>query len=161
MPANNKEYAKEYNKQYYRKNKEKWDKKRDSRTKYKKRHRDALNAYQLEYAKKTNYRHSKAIRERRLSLVNQIKDHYGCLKPNCKWSGELMPCCLDFHHLDNDNKTYVSQMLKNSDSKVSEEINKCTLLCAVCHRLATYNELDCSDFVRCSVSDKLEILAIA
>ena len=157
MTSNNKEYAKEYNKKYYEKNKEKWQQKREARAEYRKSNKKAYNASQLKYAKKTNYKHANTIGLRKSLLISNVKIHYGCLNPDCKWDGELKPCCLDFHHLDDNDKTHVSQMLKYSDAKICKEINKCTVLCATCHRLATYDELDCSNFSRCSVSEKLSI----
>ena len=157
MPTNDKTYAKEYNKQYYKKNKNKWEKKRDDRSNYRKTHRESYNASQLKYAKKTNYKYSDAARSRKSLLINNIKTHYGCLNPDCKWGDKFKSCCLDFHHLDNDDKTYVSQMLNSSYAKICKEINKCTVLCAICHRLATYDELNCSNFNRCSVSQDLII----
>jgi len=43
---------------------------------------------------------------------------------------------LDFHHIDNDKLFNVSQMIREGCSlnKIMEEIKKCELLCANCHR---------------------------
>jgi hypothetical protein len=67
-------------------------------------------------------------------LVGQCKES-GCIK-----CGEKDPCTLDFHHL-RDKHFNISQALrviKNpstfSIADVEEEIKKCVVLCANCHR---------------------------
>ena len=32
-------------------------------------------------------------------FIENIKVHYGCCNPACKWDGEYLPCLLDFHHI--------------------------------------------------------------
>ncbi len=62
-----------------------------------------------------------------------IKDYKkGCI---CLICGESEPCCLDFHHL-RDKKVNVSQMGGQgfSEKLILEEISKCIVLCANCHR---------------------------
>ena len=49
---------------------------------------------------------------------------------------------LDFHHLDPSQKDFTisnSNIYKNLD-KLKEEVNKCILVCANCHREIHYNE---------------------
>jgi hypothetical protein len=46
------------------------------------------------------------------------------------------PSCLDFHHLDPSKKEWYSMQLMNRNFDVAkEEIAKCVLVCANCHRL--------------------------
>lgn len=55
----------------------------------------------------------------------------------CKVCNESETCCLDFHHKDGDEKTnIISDMCYSTYSKkrIMEEINKCDVLCANCHR---------------------------
>ena len=107
----------------------------------------------MKYSKKTKRKDKLAAQTRGMNVVNDIKNHYGCLNPHCACSGSLKPCCLDFHHIDEHDKKHVSQILGSSIKRICEEINKCTLLCAVCHRLATYDNLDCGIFPRCVVAE--------
>lgn len=73
--------------------------------------------------------------EGRKDLMNEIQIHYGCMSPNCKWNDEYKICDLDFHHVDPKNKNaQVSQMASCSLKKIVEEINRCVVLCAICHR---------------------------
>ncbi len=59
----------------------------------------------------------------------------------CQQCSETDPACLDFHHLDGDEKEMtISHMITYGYSKnrVKEEIRKCILLCANCHRKEHY-----------------------
>jgi hypothetical protein len=65
-------------------------------------------------------------------LCSQIKRESGCVVCN-----ESEPCCLDFHHLDpNNKKENVSQMIRRKPNviKFMEEIKKCIVMCSNCHR---------------------------
>jgi 5-methylcytosine-specific restriction endonuclease McrA len=54
----------------------------------------------------------------------------GCTAPGCS---EREPVCLDFHHLEGKDML-VSKMLGMNDARVAQEIAKCIILCANCHR---------------------------
>ncbi len=54
---------------------------------------------------------------------------------SCCVCGENESSCLDFHHIDSEEKEFnVSTMIESSKKKIIEEINKCACLCANCHR---------------------------
>ena len=54
---------------------------------------------------------------------------------SCCVCGESESSCLDFHHLDSDEKEFdISTKAEASKNKILEEINKCACLCANCHR---------------------------
>ncbi|MEF8855719.1 MAG: hypothetical protein V5A24_09555 [Haloarculaceae archaeon] len=55
----------------------------------------------------------------------------------CRDCDATDPVCLDYHHLDSGEKTKaINEMVLYgfSKSRISEEISKCVLLCANCHR---------------------------
>lgn len=55
----------------------------------------------------------------------------------CQQCGEMDPACLDFHHLNPEEKSFNVGGLKgglHNPEKVREEIAKCVVLCANCHR---------------------------
>ena len=55
----------------------------------------------------------------------------------CKICGEDHPSCLDFHHLDpNEKDGSISNMTTRSASKakILDEVSKCIVLCSNCHR---------------------------
>jgi hypothetical protein len=56
--------------------------------------------------------------------------------------GTFPDYCMDFHHLDEDTKheaigrkSFIETMKKCSIKKIDEEIAKCVLVCANCHRI--------------------------
>lgn len=66
-------------------------------------------------------------REKRKSQINQCKKE-------CQLCGENNPVCLDLHH-HNDNKFLgVSKLLMRNINLLKEEIAKCCVVCANCHR---------------------------
>ena len=82
---------------------------------------------------KERYReHSRNQKNRGRIFVNKIKNESTCL-----FCRESDPCCLDFHH-KNPNEKYIdiSDLIKNHASieTLSNEIKKCVVLCANCHR---------------------------
>jgi hypothetical protein len=54
----------------------------------------------------------------------------------CSECGEKNRCCLDFHHLDPSKKDKgMSQLLRmGSKKRIIEEVKKCVVVCANCHR---------------------------
>jgi hypothetical protein len=65
------------------------------------------------------------------SWVNETKAEAGCNR-----CSEGHPACLDYHHIDGDKDRGVSKMAKDgvSKDKIREEMEKCIVLCANCHR---------------------------
>ena len=77
---------------------------------------------------KESYRERNRLqRARTRSIINEAKAN------GCEVCGEKETACLDFHHTGEKDKT-VSQMLGMSDKRVRDEIAKCVILCANCHR---------------------------
>lgn len=72
-------------------------------------------------------RYTKKKKER----CDSIKERNGC-----QICGEDEPCCLVFHYVNPDDKEYtVSTMFRRySIEKIINEISKCAILCANCHR---------------------------
>ncbi|MBV0902281.1 homing endonuclease associated repeat-containing protein [Haloarcula salina] len=63
----------------------------------------------------------------------------------CRRCDETDPACLDFHHRDDEEKEMtISQMITYgySKAKISEEMAKCDILCANCHRKEHYEVPD-------------------
>jgi hypothetical protein len=68
----------------------------------------------------------------------KLKDEYLKLKEQkggCILCGESTLICLDFHHIE-DKVECVSRLRKNKNGwqRIIDEMNKCELLCANCHR---------------------------
>lgn len=61
---------------------------------------------------------------------------------SCLECGQNHPATLDFHHVnphESDNKVH-KLLASGAYSKAREEIKKCIVLCANCHRIYHYNE---------------------
>jgi hypothetical protein len=83
-----------------------------------------------------NTRRSLNRRARHRVWVNEYKQERGCNRCN-----ETDPRCLDFHHLDEEEKQMaVGKMIYFGYSKkrIANEIEKCIILCANCHRKEHY-----------------------
>lgn len=80
--------------------------------------------------------------------MNNIKEQYGCCF--CKLSDWR---CLDFHHIDASTKlNSVSALIRcKSRVKAAEEINKCVVICANCHRLVHYCKLIIDKVWKCNI----------
>lgn len=72
---------------------------------------------------------------------NQYQDYKAQLQ--CQRCSEDSPSCLDFHHVDPDQKDYaISKAIRTKTLKaIQEELNKCAVLCSNCHRKYHAGEL--------------------
>ncbi len=93
------------------------------------------------YEKNKDYYLKKNVR-----LRKNNNEWYKDLKKDksCIICCESESVCLDFHHIDGDNKDYlVSQMQYSTYSKerILKEMEKCVILCSNCHRKVHANIL--------------------
>lgn len=89
-------------------------------------HKQKSREHYQKYKAKYNDR-NKLQKQRTRQLIDESKSS------GCKVCGEKEIACLDFHHLGDKDVT-VSSMLGWNDDRVKEEIAKCVVLCANCHR---------------------------
>jgi hypothetical protein len=69
-------------------------------------------------------------------LIDSLK------RGNCVDCGRSFPpCAMDFDHLEDNKEFDVGNSVRDLPNvkKVMEEIAKCDLVCACCHRVRTYN----------------------
>lgn len=95
------------------------------------------NYYSNKKEKNRLYLSNKNIRERKRELISSYKD-----KP-CKDCGIKYPSyVMDFDHLDREQKSFniSSSINKMSIQQIEEEILKCDVICANCHRIRTYQQ---------------------
>jgi hypothetical protein len=86
--------------------------------------------------KETNAERSRQRRAHLRAWIHRLKQDRGCRR--CE---EHDPACLDFHHVEQDDKEMqVGRMVAHGYSKTSirAEIEKCVVLCANCHRKEHY-----------------------
>jgi hypothetical protein len=95
-------------------------------------------------AKKSRLKHMAAIKEkqtadryeRREYLLNLLGME--CNRCHFKPVNENEYCVLDFHHIDKKTKSFnISSGLMRQLPALVDEVNKCELLCANCHRIET------------------------
>ena len=89
-------------------------------------HKQKSKEHYQKYKGKYNKRNQEQKARSRALIVEAKAD-------GCSICEESEPACLDFHHLG-DKDMPVSQMKGMSDVRILEEIAKCVLLCANCHR---------------------------
>ena len=73
------------------------------------------------------------FQQSRRDLINKIKTDRGCAK--CGYNTH--PAALDFNHVHGEKSFGVGQDPKVAMHKLLEEIAKCEILCANCHRVHT------------------------
>jgi hypothetical protein len=86
------------------------------------------------YDKNAQYYRDKSKRRRKEHSI-QYEEYKKSLF--CKMCGETESVCLDFHHLNSDSKQFTIGSRKYSSGnfqKTINEIKKCVVLCANCHR---------------------------
>ena len=96
------------------------------------------------YYKENREKHIKVIRTRNILLQKRIKSCINKIKnAGCQTCSERSFCCIDFHHINEEEReNHISAMAHYcSLKKLKEEIEKCCLLCANCHRKFHNNEL--------------------
>lgn len=101
---------------------------------------DKKKEYQKRYYEAHKEEWATRQRERRRTLaqwIRSIKVQRGCSK-----CSENHPSCLDFHHRDEAKEIDISEMITNkySEENILEEIAKCDVLCANCHRKAHWQD---------------------
>ena len=97
-----------------------------SYTLWREKNKEKWSIYMKEYLKKRREANSKWWYE--------YKSQFMCL--HC---GESRPECLDFHHMEKSKKEFhvaaIRIRSKRTKAQVLEEIKKCVVLCANCHRI--------------------------
>lgn len=100
---------------------------------------ESLTSFQRWYYKnrEDKLERNKQHRRRRREWLKDYKSERGCSRCD-----EEHPACLDFHHTSDDKEHNVANMANDGYSKerIKEEIEKCVILCANCHRKETYQK---------------------
>lgn len=93
----------------------------------------SLSPYQRYYYKNRE-KEKQRTKERTEKLKNWFKEYKKTLQ--CESCDEDHPACLDFHH-EAEKEAGVTQLVSQrntSKDRIKQEIDKCTVLCANCHR---------------------------
>jgi len=95
--------------------------------------RDCKNAYSRNYYKTTDLKDRLKDKNtaRRIRLRDEIREYKA--SKGCKFCPEREPCCLQFHHMNDDKIDNVANLLDRSYERLWNEISKCDVVCANCH----------------------------
>ena len=88
-------------------------------------------------SKESYYKHHSTNLARAKKYKKENKEWFFKLKEtlSCCICGESETSCLDFHHMNSNEKDFnISNKSEASKKQIVEEINKCACLCANCHR---------------------------
>lgn len=87
-----------------------------------------------DYYKSYSVQNRVSYQEKARDFINDIKKTLSCSR--CGFSGKDYPKVLDFHHRNPDTKSFeLAKGCVYSFDKIKEEIDKCDVLCANCHRI--------------------------
>ncbi len=100
-----------------------------------------------------------AVAKKRLAFVVDVKSHYGCMNPGCLWCGVVPTYALDFHHVGVKLFSIGAERQNKSIAAVVAEINKCVVLCSICHRMETHGELDVTHIELCCINAEGQVVS--
>lgn len=128
---NNKDVLREQAREYYKKNRRRCV---ERSKEYYQRNKEKIRKRGIQYRKKNK----KKLKGRR----QQIRKWLWSLKrkPCMDCNGVFHPCAMDFDHRDPSQKTIGISRTIYHKKRILEEIKKCDLVCANCHRLRTLRQ---------------------
>jgi len=89
-----------------------------------------------------NPNYNKEKYERRKTNIKPLFDK---VKVECAHCGNNDTRVLDFHHINPETKSFeLSKWTAHTRKEIEEEINKCIILCANCHRIVHYEDRNLS-----------------
>lgn len=96
--------------------------------------------YMRQWYKKNRAKRIACVRNRDKEIKLWLKEYKNTLK--CENCAETHPACLEFHHINPAEKKFSIGRMKDFMSwrLLKEEIAKCRVLCANCHRKEHYEE---------------------
>lgn len=79
------------------------------------------------------------VRQKRRNRILEAVKFHGDKCANCRQT--FAPCVYDFHHVNPEEKEFtIGENTLASKKRFFEEVEKCILLCANCHRLVHYKD---------------------
>jgi len=102
--------------------------------------REYQRAYMRNWYQKNKAKHISYVRNRAGRIEAWLKEYKSSL--SCLECGESHPACLEFHHLNPEDKKFSigRKERRKSLKSLKDEIAKCRVLCANCHRKEHWNQ---------------------
>ena len=106
----------------------------------KEKRREYQREYMRDWYQRNKAKHIACVRKRDKKIKAWLQEYKKTLK--CEECGENHPACLDFHHINPEDKKFSIARINDylSWGLLKAEIAKCCILCANCHRKKHYNE---------------------
>ena len=105
---------------------------------------DIYKAKHKEYSRKYYEKNKEKVLAATMLYKKKTREEWTELKAtlSCEKCGQNHPATLDFHHIVRDKSNRkVHELLRNCNLKaIKEEMKKCQVLCANCHRIYHYDE---------------------
>jgi transcription elongation factor Elf1 len=116
---------------------------------------------QQKAAQRKYYENNKELfKERGRKRKQEIRNWYKNLKSTlkCLRCGENHIECLEFHHVDDSKDDNISNLIacRRSKTRILEEIKKCEVLCANCHRKLHHNIRNNIEETECKIHSKID-----
>lgn len=107
--------------------------------------RDCRNARRKELRKAHPEKHRMEAKKRQDEQSEWLKT----LKTKCIVCNETEPVCLDFHHINPEEKEFtIGKHRSKSKENLLKEISKCVCLCANCHRKIHAGLINLEDYLK-------------
>ncbi len=118
-------------------------KRKEYNERYKAKYPDRVKAQDAAYKErnKEKLRKQRSDWQKKKGRLNKIKaiEYKGGKCEDC--GGVFEACCYDFHHTDPSIKdSNIARLTGRDFENMKEELDKCVLLCANCHRIRHYND---------------------
>lgn len=100
------------------------------------------------YRKQRRINHPEIHRAQEIRRVKRVREWQNSLKSPCIVCGEKEPVCLDWHHLDpNQKELTIGRSFNRAREILMKEISKCVCLCSNCHRKVHAGLINLKDYV--------------
>ena len=109
------------------------------------KHRAYQREYKRRWIRENKEKHLSYVRSHKTKMQQWFLNYKKSL--SCEICGENHPACLDFHHLNPQDKKFdVGQKNKRpSKETLIKEIAKCQVLCSNCHRKLHWQEREAKE----------------
>jgi len=80
--------------------------------------------------------------DRQKAKKRELRKAVASLKTPCIFCGEDEPICIDWHHINPEDKSFSISRVNTSMGNILKEIEKCVCVCSNCHRRVHAGMLD-------------------
>ena len=100
------------------------------------------------YRKERRKSHPEIHRKQEARRQKRVGEWFNSLKTPCIVCGESEPVCIDFHHINPEEKDFTIGKHRGKAREILEkEISKCVCLCSNCHRKVHAGLINLDDYI--------------